>query len=222
MASAIKLRLRDRRPRVQGLYVITDGSTGNDLLGKVEQALRGGAALVQYRDKSTDSARREQEAQALCALCREHAALFIVNDDVALAKTVQADGVHVGKDDAALAAARAYLGSSAVIGVSCYNRLELAVQAAQQGADYIAFGSFFPSPTKPHAPRATLELLREARRQFKLPICAIGGITLDTAPGLLASGADMLAVITDVFNAPDVTVQASLYTTLFGNPVSSG
>lgn len=222
MASAIKLRLRDRRPRVQGLYVITDGSTGNDLLGKVEQALRGGAALVQYRDKSTDSARREQEAQALCALCREHAALFIVNDDVALAKTVQADGVHVGKDDAALAAARAYLGSSAVIGVSCYNRLELAVQAAQQGADYIAFGSFFPSPTKPHAPRATLELLREARRQFKLPICAIGGITLDTAPGLLASGADMLAVITDVFNAPDVTAQASLYTTLFGNPARSG
>lgn len=207
---------------LKGLYVITDGSTGNDLLGKVEQALRGGAALVQYRDKSTDSARREQEAQALCALCREHAALFIVNDDVALAKTVQADGVHVGKDDAALAAARAYLGSSAVIGVSCYNRLELAVQAAQQGADYIAFGSFFPSPTKPQAPRATLELLCEARRQLKLPICAIGGITLDTAPGLLASGADMLAVITDVFNAPDVTAQASLYTALFGNPARSG
>jgi thiamine-phosphate pyrophosphorylase len=207
---------------LKGLYVITDGSTGNDLQGKVEQALRGGAALVQYRDKSTDSARREQEAQALCALCREHAALFIVNDDVALAKTVQADGVHVGKDDAALAAARAYLGSSAVIGVSCYNRLELAVQAAQQGADYIAFGSFFPSPTKPHAPRATLELLREARRQLQLPICAIGGITLDTAPGLLTNGADMLAVITDVFNAPDVTAQASLYAALFGNPVSSG
>lgn len=200
---------------LKGLYVITDGSTGNELLGKVEQALRGGAAIVQYRDKSTDNTRREQEAQALQALCRQHNALFIINDDLALAKTVQADGVHVGKDDTALASTRDYLGSSAIIGVSCYNRLELALQAAQQGADYIAFGSFFPSLIKPDAPRATLELLREARGQLNLPICTIGGITLATAPGLLANGADMLAVISDVFNAPDIARQATAYAELF-------
>lgn len=201
---------------MHGLYVITDGATGNELLGKVEQALSGGAAIVQYRDKSADAARREQEAQALQALCRQHHALFIINDDVALAKAVQADGVHVGKDDAALIAARDYLGSSAIIGVSCYNRLELARQAAQQGADYIAFGSFFPSQVKPDAPRATLELLREARSQLgSLPICTIGGITLATAPSLLANGADMLAVISDVFNTPDIAGQAGLYAGLF-------
>jgi thiamine-phosphate pyrophosphorylase len=199
---------------MQGLYVITDGSTGDVLLSKVEQALRGGAAIVQYRDKTTNSVRREQEAAALRSLCQQHNALFIINDYVSLAKTVQADGVHVGCDDSALAAARAYLGKAAVIGVSCYNRLDLALEAAKQGADYIAFGSFFPSPTKPNAPRATLELLRTARQQLDLPICAIGGITLDTAPSLLASGADMLAVITDVFNSPDIAQQAARYQSL--------
>ncbi len=199
---------------LQGLYVITDGSTGDTLFHKVEQALRGGASIVQYRDKTTDTQHREQEASVLQALCREHNALFIVNDDVELAKTVQADGVHVGKDDAALTSAREYLGTSAIIGVSCYNRLELALQAAQQGADYIAFGSFFPSPTKPHAPRATLEVLREARQQLDVPICCIGGITLENAPALLHSGADMLAVITDVFGAPDIARQAACFQNL--------
>lgn len=200
---------------LHGLYVITDGTTGDTLFSKVEQALRGGAAIVQYRDKTADTLRREQEARALQTLCRGYNALFIVNDDVELAKTVQADGVHVGKDDAALASARVHLGNSAIIGVSCYNRLEVAVQAAQQGADYIAFGSFFLSPTKPHAPRATLELLREARQQLGVPICAIGGITLDNASALLANGTDMLAVITDIFNAPDIVRQAARFHALF-------
>ncbi|WP_228291426.1 thiamine phosphate synthase [Thiothrix litoralis] len=199
---------------MKGLYVITDGSTGDTLLRKVEQALRGGAALVQYRDKTADAIRREREAAALRSLCHEHNALFLINDDVALAKTVQADGVHVGRDDSALSAARGYLGKSAIIGVSCYNRLELALEAAVQGADYLAFGSFFPSPTKPDAPRATLELLQQARQQLTLPICTIGGITLDNAPSLLANGADMLAVITDVFNSPDIVQQASRYQAL--------
>lgn len=200
---------------LNGLYAITDGSTGNLLLEKVEQALLGGAAIVQYRDKTTDSARREQEARALRALCHEYNALFIINDDVALAKTVQADGVHVGREDSALTVARTALGNTAIIGVSCYNQLELALNAAVQGADYIAFGSFFPSPTKPNAPRATVELLRQARQQLGLPICAIGGITLDNAPDLLASGANMLAVITDVFNNPTVAQQARRYRALF-------
>jgi thiamine-phosphate pyrophosphorylase len=202
-------------PTLNGLYVITDGSTGDTLLGKVEQALRGGAALVQYRDKTTDAIRREQEASALRSLCHEHNALFIVNDDVALTKTVQADGVHVGRDDSALSAARGYLGNAAIIGVSCYNRLELALDAAAQGADYIAFGSFFPSPTKPNAPRATLALLQEARGQLDIPLCAIGGITLGNAPSLLANGANMLAVISDVFNNPAIAQQARQYQILF-------
>ena len=199
---------------MQGLYVITDGSTGDVLLDKVEQALRGGAALVQYRDKSMDATRRGQEAAALRDLCHHYHALFIVNDDVVLAKTVQADGVHVGRDDSALRAARDYLGKSTLIGVSCYNRLALALDAAAQGADYIAFGSFFPSTTKPDAPRAKLELLQQARQQIALPICAIGGITLDNAPSLLANGADMLAVITDVFNSSDIVQQATRYQAL--------
>jgi thiamine-phosphate pyrophosphorylase len=200
---------------LNGLYVITDGSTGDILLSKVEQALQGGAAIVQYRDKTTDVARREQEASDLKSLASTYNALFIINDDVALAKTVQADGVHVGREDSALTAARAYLGKTAIIGVSCYNQLPLALDAARQGADYIAFGSFFPSPTKPHAPRATLELLREARAQLSVPICAIGGIILATAPTLITSGADMLAVISDVFNAPAITQQAARYQALF-------
>lgn len=199
---------------MQGLYVITDGSTGDVLLSKVEQALRGGAAIVQYRDKTTHTVRREQEAAALRSLCQQHNALFIVNDDVSLAKTVQADGVHVGRDDSVLATARAYLGKTAIIGVSCYNRLDLALEAAKQGADYIAFGSFFPSPTKPNAPRATLDLLQTARQQLDLPICAIGGITLGNAPSLLANGADMLAVITDVFNSAAIAQQAARYQAL--------
>ncbi len=199
---------------LNGLYVITDGSTGDVLLSKVEQALRGGAAIVQYRDKTTDTARREQEAAALRTLCQQHNALFIINDDLALAKAVQADGVHVGRDDSALSIARQALGKAAIIGVSCYNQLQLALSAAEQGADYIAFGSFFPSPTKPNAPRATLELLQQARQQLMLPICAIGGITLENAPDLLVNGADMLAVITDVFNNPAIEHQAASYQAL--------
>lgn len=196
---------------LSGLYVITDGSTGNTLLEKVEQALLGGAALIQYRDKTSDPLRREQEAAALRSLCQAHNALLIINDDIHLAKTVQADGVHVGKDDAALLAARDYLGKKSIIGVSCYNRLELAEVAAAQGADYVAFGSFFPSPTKPEATSASLALLQTARARLSLPICAIGGITLVEAPVLLANGADILAVITDVLGNPDIRQQASLY-----------
>lgn len=199
---------------MQGLYVITDGSRGDPLLAKTEQALRGGAALVQYRDKSDDQARREQEAAALRALCRDYAAQFIVNDDMALAARVQADGLHLGCHDAALSAARTYLGNKVSLGASCYNRLELAQQAQQQGADYVAFGSFFVSKTKPEAVSASLALLHQARQQLQLPICAIGGITLENAPTLVEAGADMLAVITDVFQQADIAQRAAQYQAL--------
>lgn len=200
---------------LQGLYAITDGSTGNVLLDKVEQALRGGAAWVQYREKGTDAARRLQEARDLQALCHAYNCGFIVNDDPVLARQAGADGVHIGQHDAAFQDARTLLGNRVLIGVSCYNRLELAVSAARQGADYVAFGSFFPSPTKPLAVPATLELLRTARQQMDLPICAIGGITLENAPALLENGADLLAVISDLFSHPAIGQHAGRYQALF-------
>ena len=201
---------------LRGLYAITDGSIGNVLLDKVEQVLRGGAQVLQYRDKTNDPVRRQQEAQALRQLCQSYGAVLIINDDVVLAKAVQADGVHVGQEDWGWAAVRDYLGPQALIGVSCYNRLELALEAAQQGADYVAFGSFFPSPTKPHAVRASLELLQQARQQLTLPIGVIGGITLDTAPTLIEAGADMVAIITDVFSNAQIEQQVRRYQALFG------
>lgn len=200
---------------MQGLYLITDGSTGQGLLEKAEQGLRGGAALLQYRDKTTDLERREQEAAELRALCHESGALFIVNDDMALARKVQADGVHLGRHDAIPAAARAYLGKGMRIGISCYNQLALALEAQQEGADYVAFGSFFTSPTKPDAVKASQELLHQARGRLNIPICAIGGIRLENAPLLLGQGADMLAVISDVFNSPDIVRQAAHYKLLW-------
>lgn len=203
--------------RLSGLYVITDTELigGARLLPAVEAALRGGARLVQYRDKSQDAARRKQEADALRTLCTAHGALLIINDDVELAGECGADGVHLGKDDAAIQAARIRLGAYAVIGVSCYNDLARAHSAQAAGADYLAFGSFYPSTIKPQAPRATLELLRQVRRELQLPLCAIGGITAENAQPLLAAGADLLAVINDVFATADINAAARQYTALF-------
>jgi thiamine-phosphate pyrophosphorylase len=194
------------RPTTRGLYAITDGPRP-DLLDVARQALLGGARLLQYRDKTADAARRLAEASALRQLCREHGVPLIINDDVALARAVQADGVHLGKDDGDLAAARAELGATAIIGVSCYDSLERARIAAATGADYVAFGAFFPSPTKPHAPRAPLDLLRQSAA-LGVPRVAIGGITPDNAPALVAAGADFLAVISAVFGVADVRAAA--------------
>jgi thiamine-phosphate pyrophosphorylase len=206
---------RDRR--VRGLYAITDtsGDVDDGLLTRVRSAILGGAQLVQYRDKSADRGRRRRQGSALNALCRAHGTPLIINDDVALAAEVGAAGVHVGKDDLSLAAARSRLGNTAIIGVSCYDRLDLALAAARQGADYVAFGSFFPSPTKPSAVRADIELLRAARRELSLPIVAIGGITPANGADLIAAGADCLAVISGVFTQPDIRAAAQAYTDLF-------
>ncbi len=203
--------------RCRGLYAITDSLLLSDgqLLTAVEQALRGGARLVQYRDKSDDIARRLHQARILNALCQRYQAPLIINDDVELAAQVGAAGVHVGRDDPALATARTRLGENALIGVSCYDRLDLAITAAQAGADYVAFGAFFPSPTKPTEIRASLELLKEARQTLQVPIVAIGGITPDNAPSLLAAGADALAVISAVFAQPDIEAAARRFAVLF-------
>jgi len=194
------------------------------LTAAVEQALRGGARLIQYRDKSTDATRRLAQAQALNTLCQHYEAPLIINDDVELAAQAGAAGVHIGKgaagvhigkDDPAFATARARLGKKAIIGVSCYNQIDLALDAEQAGADHVAFGAFFPSPTKPAEIRASIELLREARARLRIPIVAIGGITPENAPPLLKAGADALAVISGVFGQPDIQSAAARYAALF-------
>ncbi|MCL5668874.1 MAG: thiamine phosphate synthase [Gammaproteobacteria bacterium] len=202
---------------MHGLYAIADRAliSAGQLAGQVELALQGGAALLQYRAKEISAAQREQEARMLFNLCLNYRIPFIINDDLALAKTLGADGVHLGVEDAAAAYARQALGPRAIIGVSCYNSLERALQAQREGADYIAFGRFFPSRSKPDAVQAGIELLREARKKLHLPIAAIGGITLQNAAQLLEAGADMLAVIHGVFGEQDVRAAAQSYTTLF-------
>ncbi len=196
---------------VAGLYVITDARWPRpvSLEIAVAEAIAGGARVVQYRDKSDDQATRRLEALALAALCREHGVTFIVNDDVALAAAVHADGVHIGRDDAAIVQAREVLGEDALIGVSCYNDLNRARTAAAVGADYLAFGSVYPSATKPQAVKAPLSLFAEARAMTDLPLVAIGGINADNAPAVTAAGADALAVVDAVFAAADIRQAAA-------------
>jgi thiamine-phosphate pyrophosphorylase len=203
--------------QLRGLYAIADTLYLGEatLTTAVEQALRGGARIIQYRDKTHSAAARSHTAQALRALCTDYAAIFIVNDDVSLARAVQADGVHLGRNDAAIDAARLALGDGALIGVSCYNDLQRAEQAVRGGADYIAFGSFFASRTKPNAVRAEPTLLRAARQRFDRPLVAIGGITPDNGAALIDAGADALAAISGVFDQPDVEQAARRYARLF-------
>jgi thiamine-phosphate pyrophosphorylase len=203
--------------RLHGLYAITpDYRHGIDRLRRdVEAALTGGARVIQYRDKSDDSARRRTEALALRELCAAHRVPFIVNDDVELAVAVAADGVHVGRDDGELATARRRLGNQRLVGVSCYNDFDLARQAAAGGADYVAFGSFFASPTKPHAVAATPALLHQARDELGIPVVAIGGISPENGAALVRHGADMLAVISAVFGADDITAAARAFAPCF-------
>jgi thiamine-phosphate pyrophosphorylase len=197
--------------------VITDAGLGRGaaLVSMVSEAIDGGARLVQYRDKSRDVAGRREEAAGLAALCRLHGVPLIVNDDVELASEVGADGVHLGRDDPAVATARRRLGEAALIGVSCYDRFERAVAAAAAGADYVAFGRFFASATKPDSVRAETGLLRRARRELGLPVVAIGGITPENGGALIAAGADMLAVVRAVFAAADVRAAAAALARLF-------
>ncbi len=203
--------------RLRGLYAITDAriSDPERLARDVRQALLGGARIIQYRDKSADRSRRLQSAQGLRKLTRRHGALLIINDDVILAAQSKADGVHIGRHDTGLADARARLGPQAIIGTSCYNQFELARRAAEAGADYIAFGRFFSSRTKPDAVPAGIELLRRAKRELDIPTVAIGGITATNAAPLVSAGADMLAVIDGLFAQPDIRATAGQFCRLF-------
>ena len=199
--------------RLRGLYAITpECSDSAALLEKVEQALRGGVALLQYRSKSRNR-NLLAEATELARLAQRHGVPMIVNDDVELALEVNAGGVHLGRDDGDVAAARARL-PGRLVGASCYDQLALAQQAAAAGADYVAFGSVFPSSTKPGAVRAPLSLFGAAAG-LGLPLCAIGGITAENAAEVVRSGADLLAVITDLFDAPDIAGRARQYAKAF-------
>jgi thiamine-phosphate pyrophosphorylase len=199
-----------------GVYAITPETADTEsLLAQVEAALAGGVAAVQYRDKSGDVARRHEQASELLALCRRFNVPLIVNDDLRLADLTDADGVHLGRDDGSLREARIILGKGKFIGASCYQSLDLAHAAQAAGADYVAFGSFFASPTKPAAGRADTALLRAATQAIRIPIVAIGGITLANAPLLLDAGADCLAVLSALFDAADVGAAAHALNQLF-------
>ena len=199
-----------------GIYAITPETTDTErLLTQVEAALQGSVAAVQYRDKSDDVARRHEQASELVALCRRHKVPLIVNDDLRLADLCDADGVHLGRDDGSLREARIILGRGKLVGASCYQSLELALAAQAAGADYLAFGSFFASPTKPIAGRAGLDLLREVAPLIHVPLVAIGGITLANAPQLLDAGADSLAVLSALFDTPDIRASARALNHLF-------
>lgn len=204
--------------RIEGVYALTPDLVDTDaLVALVEQVLEGGVRLVQYRAKTAGPGLRREQCARLVSLCRRHAAALIVNDDAALAAQVGAAGVHLGRDDGTIAQARQLLPPDAVVGVSCYDDLARARRLRAEGADYVAFGSFFPSSIKPLAVRPVPAMLADARRLLDCPVVAIGGITLGNAPTLIAAGADAVAVISDLFQATDVRGRAREFHQLFRN-----
>ncbi len=201
---------------INGLYAITPetGDTAK-LLRDVEAVLRGGANVLQYRAKKIAPNLKANQAQALQALCKQYRVPLIINDDAELAKSMSASGVHLGSQDMPIGEAHQSLLSGMLVGVSCYDQLDLAIAAEMNGADYVAFGSFFPSTTKPNAVRPSLDLLREAKKKIACPIVAIGGITLHNAPELIDAGADAVAVISALFDAQDIEATAHDFASLF-------
>jgi thiamine-phosphate pyrophosphorylase len=201
---------------MRGLYAITPdlGDTAA-LLRMVEAALEGGAQALQYRNKVADAALRREQARALARLCRTHRVPLIINDHLDLALEVDAEGLHIGAEDGTAAEARRQLGPDRILGVTCYRKIENALEAARVGASYVAFGGFFASPVKGGAGGAPMSILGEAKKRTGLPVVAIGGITVDNAPQLVAAGADSVAVITALFGAPDVKAAARHFSAIF-------
>lgn len=207
--------------KLRGLYAITpEYADGSAMLADIEAALAGGCRIVQFRDKLSDAPERVVRARALRDLTRRFGARLLINDDLALARLIDADGVHLGKDDGNLVVTRAILGPDKILGASCYADFAAAQHAVAAGADYVAFGAVYPSLTKPGAAVATVDLFFQAKtRLTAAATCAIGGITVANAPPLIAAGADLLAVITDLFSASGdsakITARASAYQRLF-------
>ena len=201
---------------INGLYAITpEMSDTAKLLRDVEAALRGGASVLQYRAKTLAVNLKANQAQALQVLCKKYRVPLIVNDDAALAASMSASGVHLGSQDMPIGEAHQSLLAGMLVGVSCYDQLPRAIEAEKNGADYVAFGSFFPSITKPNAVRPSLDLLRDAKHKIACPIVAIGGVTLDNAPLLIEAGADAVAVISALFDADDIEATAHDFASLF-------
>ena len=201
---------------IKGLYAITPETPDTQtLVDKVKAAIEGGARLVQYRSKSSDVGLKHEQAAELLELCRAYHVPLIINDDVRLAALTNADGVHLGEEDASMKEARINLGPDKIIGVSCYQDLALAKKFQGEGADYVAFGSFYPSSTKPGARPCAIALLSEAKQALHVPVVAIGGITPDNAAALVNAGADAVAVISALFDAPDISAAAAHFDSLF-------
>ena len=201
---------------VRGLYAITPDQIDTAVLvSRVSHAIASGITLLQYRNKAAGLRLRREQAGAILPLCREAGVTLIINDDLELALEIEANGVHLGAEDGDSAAAREALGPRRLLGVSCYNRAGLARNAKKAGADYVAFGSIFPSPTKPGAVRAQLEMLSAVRKELGLPIVAIGGITHRNAAQVVTAGADAVAVISDLFDAPDIAERIEQFNSIF-------
>jgi thiamine-phosphate pyrophosphorylase len=203
---------------IRGLYAVTPDTLNTELLcQKVTAALQGGASLVQYRNKAADAGLRLQQATALLALCRSFNVPLIINDHLDLCATIDADGLHLGVTDCDLGAARRLLGEHKILGASCYNRLDLAIQAEAAGASYAAFGACYSSGTKPEAVNASLSLFAEAKQKINIPLVAIGGIALENAPQVIASGASAIAVVGALFEADDITSASQQLSRLFNS-----
>ncbi|MGE4456473.1 MAG: thiamine phosphate synthase [Arcobacteraceae bacterium] len=205
---------------MKGLYVITPELTkpDNQTMDMLESALKGGARILQLRNKKSDDYELFDLASSIKELCKKYDSLFIIDDRVALAKKVQSDGVHIGKFDMKLKDIREDL-KDFIIGVSCYGNVNYAKNMEAQGADYVAFGSFFHSPTKPESNIVPLDTIAKAKEIITVPICAIGGITLDNAPLLVNQGVDMVSVISDIWQNQDIITRAKNYTKLFGDNI---
>jgi thiamine-phosphate pyrophosphorylase len=201
---------------MRGLYLVTpDWADTDRLLDVTGQALKAGAALVQYRNKTAAPELRQEQAAALLALCRRHKRPMIINDHVELCLQLDADGVHVGGTDAPVAAVRASLGPAKIVGASCYGQLALARAAENAGASYVAFGGFYPSKVKVYEVSTPLEIVAEAKAGLKVPVVVIGGMTAENARPLVALGADMVAAISSVYVAPDADAAATAFVRLF-------
>ncbi len=201
---------------IKGLYAITpDMADSNSLLQKTQLAIEGGAFMVQYRSKIQDRDVKIQQCAAILRLCREYKIPCIVNDDVDMCRVLEADGVHLGKKDDNIAEVRSILGEDAIIGSSCYDQLNRAKLAQKEGASYVAFGAMFETSTKPNAPRATLELLREAKSQIQIPIVAIGGITMNNAHDVIETGIDAIAVINSLYESNSIKETAETLSSMF-------
>lgn len=201
---------------LRGLYAVTpDDPLLPRMSALVSEALAGGVKVVQYRNKVAPPPLFRAQAAELLRICRAAGALLIVNDNPEIAADIGADGVHVGREDGGAARARAIVGPGKIIGVSCYDDFAIAERAVAEGADYVAFGAMFPSSVKPDAVAAPLSLLTEAKARFSVPVCAIGGIKTGNVQSLIDAGADMAAVITDLFDAPDIAAQARIYQDMF-------